>query len=1345
VKRSFSILRRSLEVLFLAVLVALALYVSLGRVLLLAISAETWAGWVGAAMGAKVVVTTSEGDWLYLDPRLKLSGVCVSDCALAIDSVQLRINAIRSVIEQRPVVAEVLVDGLRLDVRRDADGEWFVVGVPRGDRSLTLGDVLDAMPHLHQVSLTNVRAHVITERAAFDVETTTSRLSTLGDERHFSGEVTIRTDTESLNFEMCGRYRGDPRSETFAADVYARLPVIAAGVLAPLSVDLPGGVTISDVKIGGELWLHAEAGAVTVLGDILLPSLQVSHRNESSTPLIDVEGLFRADLDVDGGWHVMVSHLGGMVGGEAWNLDQLQVVGSNRDDGQVIAGYLPILDLSAMTRAAITLDKSMKLLPESVREALYTVQPAGSLSGLSFRTSTTDPVAAARLTARISSGQINAYLGSPSVTNLNGVLSLSRDHGFIDIENGPFKLHLKRIFDEVWSFDQGRGRFEFQRDGDRYQLFSHAIELVDGDLTAFGQIHLNLEADPAKRSWGLMLGLRNGDLIDAERYFPAAMSPDLRDWLTRAVVDGTVAESGLLFHGSLFRKSAKIERLQEMFFAVEGGVLDYDPAWPRVGALEATIYTGNWGVETRGAVGVIYDSSVSIGEVVVPMNDEAPALWVHVDGTFEGPVNDGIRFLNETPLAGITSRVAEHWSGAGDMQGAARLEIPIGTDAAARAALTDVDLLLSDNAIEMPDFDLVIDRLDGLIRYQNESGLTSSDLTGRLFERPVSGTIATTSGDNTAIRFDVAGRVTAEALYAWTDQPILSRASGESAYEATLFVPQGEVGVAPGEGIEGVKGDNVVGDAPDASLASPWIEVTSDLAGIELRLPHPLGVTREGSANLRYRHVFDSVQEIAVALNDDFAVTMHVDDDQLTAARAHFGPRAKPLAPGDGILITGVIDQVDYHAWEVLMEDLEAVSDPSMSSELIDALTAIELKAGILHAYGVDLEDASARVTRAGATWQIELANEMLRGVLGVPDAAAEPVSVHLDYLRVDADEESPDPMADVVPQQLGPMVVSIDEFRLDDEDYGKWSFHFSPTRDGGYVDQLEAEVRGLLLQADSRLYWDHADGRHSTRYEGTVVAPDLGLALRAWGYASSIEGDNFQFRPFLNWEGSPAMIDMKTVGGTMRLDAGEGRFVQVESAGALKLLGIFDFSSIARRFRFDFRDVTNEGYTFSKIEGDTRFQDGLIQVVNPIVIEGSGSIFKLGGNINLISGELDNDMIVTLPVNRNLPWYAAYSAIAAGPLAGVGVIVAQRIFQNQIDQISSAKYKITGSIDAPVIEFVSIFDDNVREEPSAAGPAPGKLDGLPPVDDFPASPLAVEPSGDRATTAEIDGGGADE
>jgi uncharacterized protein YhdP len=234
----------------------------------------------------------------------------------------------------------------------------------------------------------------------------------------------------------------------------------------------------------------------------------------------------------------------------------------------------------------------------------------------------------------------------------------------------------------------------------------------------------------------------------------------------------------------------------------------------------------------------------------------------------------------------------------------------------------------------------------------------------------------------------------------------------------------------------------------------------------------------------------------------------------------------------------------------------------------------------------------------------------------------------------------------------------------------------------------------------DSIVLWSVDEmGQQKSTYTGHVLVPELDQALEQWGYASSIEGENFEFEADVFWLGSPAMVDLLKADGSVRLQGRKGRFVQADNgAGALKVLGIFDFASLARRFRFDFSDILDKGFSFNEVSGDTRIREGEIKIVEPIVIKGSSGSFRVGGQISLVTQELDSDMIVTLPLSQNLPWYAAYYAIAAGPLVGAGVWVAQKVFEKQIDQISSAKYKVSGTVEEPVIEFVSIFNDSVRD-----------------------------------------------
>ena len=192
------------------------------------------------------------------------------------------------------------------------------------------------------------------------------------------------------------------------------------------------------------------------------------------------------------------------------------------------------------------------------------------------------------------------------------------------------------------------------------------------------------------------------------------------------------------------------------------------------------------------------------------------------------------------------------------------------------------------------------------------------------------------------------------------------------------------------------------------------------------------------------------------------------------------------------------------------------------------------------------------------------------------------------------------------------------------------------------------------------------------------------------------MEGSNFNLSASLVWDGSPAAIDMAVAEGQIKLLNGKGRFVQADPGAALKLLGVFDFAQIGRRLSFDFSDVVQKGWSFHGIQGSLDYKKGKMSILEPIVIEGSSSTFKLAGSVDLNTRELDNDMIVTLLVSRNLPWYAAYSAIATGPLAGLGVLLAQKILKSQINQASSAKYTVSGTIESPKIELHSLFNNSL-------------------------------------------------
>ena len=81
-----------------------------------------------------------------------------------------------------------------------------------------------------------------------------------------------------------------------------------------------------------------------------------------------------------------------------------------------------------------------------------------------------------------------------------------------------------------------------------------------------------------------------------------------------------------------------------------------------------------------------------------------------------------------------------------------------------------------------------------------------------------------------------------------------------------------------------------------------------------------------------------------------------------------------------------------------------------------------------------------------------------------------------------------------------------------------------------------------------------------------------------------------------------------------------------------------------------------------------------------------------------MLNNTLDNELIVTLPVSESLPWYAAYLAVA-NPIAGLGVIVGERVFRKPIERFSSGKFQVEGNINDPDVSFLGLWDQKVEIE----------------------------------------------
>ena len=401
----------------------------------------------------------------------------------------------------------------------------------------------------------------------------------------------------------------------------------------------------------------------------------------------------------------------------------------------------------------------------------------------------------------------------------------------------------------------------------------------------------------------------------------------------------------------------------------------------------------------------------------------------------------------------------------------------------------------------------------------------------------------------------------------------------------------------------------------------------------------------------------------------------------------------------DSIRITGELPYASLEEWDGFLLRLDALSEGDVAETFRARLDSVKVQTAEFDLFGYLLKDVALGLYPDADSWRMTLLNPEVEGTVRLNDDPDVPLEVVLDKVNLMSDDALTDPLAGLTSDDLLPADVLIRSVFWDGEDYGTWQFTVQPNLDFVLLTNLVAQSKGMTIDVKEGLRWFPAGENPYSKFEGLVMVEDMRACLAAWGYASGLEGDQFQFQTAVEWPGSPLHIDLERIRGLIQLEGGQGRIVQAEaSSGALKLLGIFDFAEIAQRFSFDLSRMLSEGHAFNSMTGSVRLEKGVVTIDAPIVVAGAGSQLTLAGEVNLLTETLDNDLIVTLPVNKNLPWYAAYSAIATGPLMGAGVFLAQKVFKRQIDELTSLKYEVSGTFSEPNVQFLSMFDSSLRK-----------------------------------------------
>ncbi len=919
-----------------------------------------------------------------------------------------------------------------------------------------------------------------------------------------------------------------------------------------------------------------------------------------------------------------------------------------------------------------------------------------------------------RFSGHLKSVSLDSYEGAPAVRNLDAFVVADNSSGSLSINSAadrePTSILYPGTFDTWIEHPHLSGTVSWQLDANRgsVHVFADHIGVRIGEGRMRGAFLVDIPTrteTPGGVDLTLQLGFSGLAAQDSRHLIPDILPTALTRWLDQAIVAAQVSEAGIVYRGPV-RGSLHDRRSTQVRLALDDSELQFLDHWPNLKRARAQVWVSNARVWGRADSGSLLNLDISDVELEINPSPESQSSGreLALTATARGPSDSGLQLVTFTGLRDQVGSRLDRLRLDGQMTADLELSMPLQTELDTEHLQIDVAIGIDNNRLVLEDADLSLESLSGVVRY-GSAGLVADRLDAILWERPLRiGLVENQVRQQLTISTE--GDVAISDLAVWLEMPLLNSLDGIAKVKGAM---EFDLGTA---------------DEPDRYLFS------ADMRQVASDFPYPLDKQQGESAPLEVR-VEDGEQRLtrldwrlanSLAGEKEGATDADVlqielvepgrssgEDAGLVQGRMALGSDLPDFFPGT---LRGQIN-IPTLAADEWLDTLQDVLQDNQLQDPGDYGTLLGLQPDI----SFHFEDLRHGGTRYGATrvhlgyepdtWQLGLANDYgsvrYRHFLSedLPLVTVETLLVdeylaHIEELDSDGGDGSLTGLID--PRRIPPMRLDIESVTIAGAERGQWQAVLRPTEQGLWIGDLRGGMGSARLddEAGSSLFWG-VDGRGAfTELNLTCKYEDIGDLFRLMDTEPPLDSSQGVFYASLNYRGAPYEYAGSSINGIMGVHAERGGFFNSnENVNALlKTVGLFNVTSWTRRLRLDFGDVTASGTPYDDLIGDFIIEDSLISTLTPVDVELSSGSMLFDGDVDLHSETVDARLVVTLPARQNMTWIAA---LVAGLPAAAGVWLAGRIFDDELDSLSSVSYRIEGSLDEPNVTTEKMFESTIN------------------------------------------------
>lgn len=951
-------------------------------------------------------------------------------------------------------------------------------------------------------------------------------------------------------------------------------------------------------------------------------------------------------------------------------------------------------------------------------------------------------------------GALSPVPGRPGISGAAVDFDLTHEGGQARVKIRQGALDLPGVFEEsLVQLDQLSVDSQWKFSGPKIDVQLRNLQFANADAQGEAQVHWHTDdAAPRAAAAGTATGtdhrfpgvldlqgsLSRGDGARVHRYLPLVLSAPVRHYVRDAVVQGQVSDVKFKVRGPLnhlpfanpaqgdFRVSAKV-RNGHFAYVPKSLQGPNAPAWPALTELNGELVFNRAALEVNGATGRVAGlPGLQLVKGAARIPDLMKDATVEVTTDLKGALSDALGFVNSSPVGGMTDQVLAKATGTGVGDYRFRLSLPIHSIDKSRVEGT---VILPGNDVQFSPATPLLTKLKGTVTV-SERGFAVTGAQARLLggdirfdggtrggARPALGSAEAES----AVTFKAQGTLSAEGLRQAHDLGFVSRmaenASGATAYSASLGFRRGVAEVA----------------------------VSSNLQGLALNLPAPLGKAADAELPLRFENVLlrDSLNP-GQKLQDQLSVTIgrlasisYVRDLSGAEPRVIRGAIGVGLDAGEtaplpdvGVLANISLARVDLDAWQKILASSagggEAATPPTSTSTSATGTanqaigstgqtylpTVMAIRARELLVEGRKLNNVVVGGSREGLTWRANIDASELNGYVEYRQpGGGGPGRVFARLARLSL---APGTASDVEailneqPANIPALDIVVEDLELRGKKLGRVEIDAvnrgasAAVRDGTREWRLNkfnvtlpeavftatgnwAAVSAPAGSAPTAAGAPRA-ARASAERRRTVMnfrldIADSGELLKRFGMGEVIRRGKGKLEGQVAWMGSPLSFDYPSMSGQFNVNVESGQFVKADP-GIAKLLGVLSLQALPRRLTLDFRDVFSEGFAFDFVRGDVTINQGLAHT-NNLQMSGVNAAVLMEGSADIARETQDIKVVVVPEINAGT---ASLIATAINPAIGLGSFLAQMFLRRPLIQAATQEFHIHGTWSDPKI-----------------------------------------------------------